>query len=399
MNNDYDSILKEKKKSQSKLSEISNENAKKPNYVIIDHFLITIIIVICYIVYFNTVLNGKNIILNDLKTIKDEYNNVIENLRLNYNIDNSYNFKGSIDILKNNISNKIEYDINNNGSNLYLNAYNDKINISYFANKNNNFIKSSNIGNNYIITNKSTINDYLDLNHNIVNNISKFLDNKNNYKKSFYLEDEKPIIKVEVNLNKDEINQIISNQNLSLKDEYNINITLLNNALSNKIVSVKVIVNNKSNDKRDVYLYSDNSIVHTNDKGVNEKIEILNNSKNFTLKYYKDDVLYSVLTGTEEGDSYHYLYQVIDSKYTIKLAVNNNSYNYNYSFDFNIDTDKKKYLMNIDIVGEYINSGVVDEVVSENISKDELNEDQQDHYNNLLNDLLELDLKDVFSIN
>ena len=399
MNNDYDSILKEKKKSQSKLSEISNENAKKPNYVIIDLFLITIIIVICYIVYFNTVLNGKNIILNDLKTIKDEYNNVIENLRLNYNIDNSYNFKGSIDILKNNISNKIEYDINNNGSNLYLNAYNDKINISYFANKNNNFIKSSNIGNNYIITNKSTINDYLDLNHNIVNNISKFLDNKNNYKKSFYLEDEKPIIKVEVNLNKDEINQIISNQNLSLKDEYNINITLLNNALSNKIVSVKVIVNNKSNDKRDVYLYSDNSIVHTNDKGVNEKIEILNNSKNFTLKYYKDDVLYSVLTGTEEGDSYHYLYQVIDSKYTIKLAVNNNSYNYNYSFDFNIDTDKKKYLMNIDIVGEYINSGVVDEVVSENISKDELNEDQQDHYNNLLNDLLELDLKDVFSIN
>ena len=399
MNNDYDSILKEKKKSQSKLSEISNENAKKPNYVIIDLFLITIIIVISYIVYFNTVLNGKNIILNDLKTIKDEYNNVIENLRLNYNIDNSYNFKGSIDILKNNISNKIEYDINNNGSNLYLNAYNDKINISYFANKNNNFIKSSNIGNNYIITNKSTINDYLDLNHNIVNNISKFLDNKNNYKKSFYLEDEKPIIKVEVNLNKDEINQIISNQNLSLKDEYNINITLLNNALSNKIVSVKVIVNNKSNDKRDVYLYSDNSIVHTNDKGVNEKIEILNNSKNFTLKYYKDDVLYSVLTGTEEGDSYHYLYQVIDSKYTIKLAVNNNSYNYNYSFDFNIDTDKKKYLMNIDIVGEYINSGVVDEVVSENISKDELNEDQQDHYNNLLNDLLELDLKDVFSSN
>ena len=399
MNNDYDSILKEKKKSQSKLSEISNENAKKPNYVIIDLFLITIIIVISYIVYFNTVLNGKNIILNDLKTIKDEYNNVIENLRLNYNIDNSYNFKGSIDILKNNISNKIEYDINNNGSNLYLNAYNDKINISYFANKNNNFIKSSNMGNNYIITNKSTINDYLDLNHNIVNNISKFLDNKNNYKKSFYLEDEKPIIKVEVNLNKDEINQIISNQNLSLKDEYNINITLLNNALSNKIVSVKVIVNNKSNDKRDVYLYSDNSIVHTNDKGVNEKIEILNNSKNFTLKYYKDDVLYSVLTGTEEGDSYHYLYQVIDSKYTIKLAVNNNSYNYNYSFDFNIDTDKKKYLMNIDIVGEYINSGVVDEVVSENISKDELNEDQQDHYNNLLNDLLELDLKDVFSSN
>ena len=73
-------------------------------------------------------------------------------------------------------------------------------------------------------------------------------------------------------------------------------------------------------------VYDGNNIVHTNDNNANDRYEISNKDSNFTLKYYKSDSLYSVLSGENVSGNYNYLYQVIDSKYNIKLTVNNLQY-------------------------------------------------------------------------
>ena len=38
-------------------------------------------------------------------------------------------------------------------------------------------------------------------------------------------------------------------------------------------------------------------------------------------KIYQDDIIYSVLTGTKQENSYQYTYQVIDKIYNITLKV------------------------------------------------------------------------------
>ena len=396
MDNNYDSILNDKTKKQSKFGKISSENSKKPNYVIIDIIIIIVIIFISYIIYFNTILSGKSIIVNDFKVILDEYGNVFSNLSFNYDISNNYSFNGSIDIYKNNENNKITYSINND-NNTYLNIYNSDINISYYTNNRSNYVKSNNIGDNYVKSGGLTIDDYVDIYNNIEKNIKQFLSDKNNYRKSFYFDGDKPVVKVEFNLNRDDIDKILGSTNVSKKINYNVNVTLLNNAFSNDIISVKVIINNNSNNSRDVYVYDGNNIVHTNDNNANDRYEISNKDSNFTLKYYKSDSLYSVLSGENVSGNYNYLYQVIDSKYNIKLTVNNKGNNYNYLFDFNIDTEDKKYDMNIEIVGEYGNKAIVDIEDIESISKKSLDEKQLNNYNSLVNDLLGFDLKDVFA--
>lgn len=392
MNDNYDSILNDKKNTQSKLSKIAEENSKKPNYVIIDIIIIILIIVISYVVYFNTILSGKNIILNDLGVIFSKYSNIFYNLGFNYDISNGYSFNGNIDISKDGNENKIIYGINNDGNDTYLNLYNNEVNISYFSDKNSNLVRSNKIGDSYVKFGGLTIDNYVYIYNNIESNIKDFLNDKSNYKRSFYFEGDKPIVKVEINLDKNDINKMIGTGDLN----YNINITLLNHALSDDIISAKVIVNNNSNNNRDVYVYNGKTIIHTNDKNILEKYEISNKDNNFTLKVYKNDSLYSVLSGEDVFGNYNYLYQVIDSKYNIKLTVNNSNKNYNYLFDFNIDTDDKKYDMNIDIVGEYTNMGIVDIDDIESVSKKLLNEGQLDSYDNMVSDLLGFEIRDVF---
>ena len=395
MNKDYDSILREKNQTKSILSKISEENSNKPNYVIICMFVCIIIVVISYIVYFNTILSGKNIFLNDFKVISNEYMNIITNLNFNYDLIGSYD--GNISIVNGNNNRELSYNIDSDGNNIYFNIFDDSDNVEYYSDGVNSLVKGNNISDSYINIGDISIYDYIDLYGNLINNINSFLDDKDNYNKDFYFEGEQPVVKIEVNFNDEEINNIIGNENLMLDGDYNINITFLNNAFTNDIISVKVIVNNRSEDKRSVYLYENNAISYTNDDGVDDRIEISNDGSDFVLEYYKNDVLYSVLSGTLGNSGYDYLYQVIDSRYNIKLNVNNSENSYEYLFDFNIDTDTKKYDFSMSIDGEYSSDSVVDVAIENVIEKDELSDSQLDSYNNLVNNLLGIDFRDVFS--
>ena len=395
MNKDYDSILREKNQTKSILSEISEENSNKPNYVIICMFVCIIIVVISYIVYFNTILSGKNIFLNDFKVISNEYMNIITNLNFNYDLIGSYD--GNISIVNGNNNRELSYNIDSDGNNIYFNIFDDSDNVEYYSDGVNSLVKGNNISDSYINIGDISIYDYINLYGNLINNINSFLDDKDNYNKDFYFEGEQPVVKIEVNFNDEEINNIIGNENLMLDGDYNINITFLNNAFTNDIISVKVIVNNRSEDKRSVYLYENNAISYTNDDGVDDRIEISNDGSDFVLEYYKNDVLYSVLSGTLGNSGYDYLYQVIDSRYNIKLNVNNSENSYEYLFDFNIDTDTKKYDFSMSIDGEYSSDSVVDVAIENVIEKDKLNDSQLDSYNNLVNNLLGIDFRDVFS--
>lgn len=389
MSSDYDSILREKKKSKLEMM-TADVDTRGHNYVIIDLFLIIIILVISYIVYYNTVLSGKNIFLNDFKVVSGEYKNILSNLNFDYDINNGYSFSGIVNVSNGDSVNKLDYSINNDGSRTFLNIYNDEVNLKYYNDSSNDYVYYNKVIDKYVMLNGDNIDNYSLDSDSVIGNVSNFLSNKDNYDKSFYLDGEKPVVRLDINLSNNDISSIFG---IYLKDEYNVNISLVNHSFSNEIVSIKVIINNKSKDTRDVYLYSNKEIVHTNDGVINEKISISNNNSNFILKYYKDDILYSVLSGTSEGSSYNYLYQVIDSKYNIKLSVSDN----NYLIDFNIDTEDKKYNASINLNFNYSNNVVIDEYIDDYINKKELTNEEVSKYDSLLKDVLGFDLMDAIS--
>ena len=146
MNNQYDSILKEKKKY------IEVQAPKKKSIfkrcLIIDILLILLLLIISYIIYYNSILSTKNIILNNNKVLLSEYQELFKYLYLDEILsdgtldgeltlnDNNYNFKTSKDQDK-----------------LFINLENDKEIINYYYAKDSVYFQIPSISDNYIKTN------------------------------------------------------------------------------------------------------------------------------------------------------------------------------------------------------------------------------------------------------
>ena len=68
MSNNYDSVLKEKKKY---VDYVDDRPFIIRHLFIIDIFAILLFLFISFVIYFNTVLSSKNIVLNDLEYNKN----------------------------------------------------------------------------------------------------------------------------------------------------------------------------------------------------------------------------------------------------------------------------------------------------------------------------------------
>ena len=414
MSDKYDTILKEKKVYE----DYTPEHPMFKKFMLIGIFVSFIIIIISYIYYYNTFLNGEAIILNNILKLRDNYS-VIFNGYNSYNFDDNYMLDGTVSV--NNFNYK--YTFIRDGNRIKRSFFNNDRFISYYYVDNGSYVKFSGMDKYISIPFElydinSYYNDYKDINNNVysffskillddnvlnINNrfytIDNFLDvinniksnftnsiNSNRYNKKFYFYNGRPVVKIDLSLNTKDINNILGNgdNNLTVLDDYDVIITVRNDAIMNDIKNVKVIINNKTKDTREVIFYDGVDLMYTDVSGTVYKYNLKIDSKRFNLKIFKDDVLYSALEGEEDSNKYIYSYLYMDKleKYTLELLNDNNKYN--YKFVSNIDNN----INNISISGEYYSDGAIDDVVSDSLIYRDVSDNIRNNINGRMRDIL-----------
>lgn len=356
----YDSILKTKNTYKEDVVNIENKKKKFP-WFRIDFICIVLLLVVSYFIYYNKVLTPDNIFLNDLKTIYDKYSIIVDNSNVKYFINNNYNLKGNL------YFNGEVYNIN-------LNKFQDKLKIRFGINEeylnyqiedNEAYLNVSNF--NDIYYKESAIN-YLSMYYNVIDYLQNRLP-KSKFIKKIYLNGTIPVVESNLVLNTDNIKEALGVS--ELKNTYEILFTFKNNAISNKIISMKVILNNSTTGRRGVFIFENGNLTYT-ENDIVYKFVIENNNKDFRLDIYKNDTLYSVLTGNNKDKSYEYLYQVIDKVYNISLIVNKEDSipTYQLSSNINVDNERRSDNLNISLEGNK-------DIIEDNI------ELKKEDYNNL----------------
>ncbi len=389
MSDKYDSILKEKKVYEDYVE----PHGIFKKFMLFGFFLVFIIIVVSYIIYYNTFLNGETILLNDFLKLVDKYSVFLEGF------DNSYDFSKNYMLDGNVVSNgdKYRYVFIRDGNRTKRSFINNSKSVSFYYDGDSNYMKLSNFDK-YISVDNSLLSlddyksNYDDINSNVFNYFYKsmfsdsimsiynklytidnfsnvtsdirnnFLDfvSDSNYSKKYYFSyNGRPVVKIDLTIDSKGLNRILGNGNneLVVKDDYSIIITTINDAIMNDINSIKVVVNNKTKNTREVYNYDGKDLVYTDNDGVNYKYVLDINKKRTTLKMYKDDILDSVLEGEKENNKYVYNYQFIDKyeRYSLEVSYSGNSYNYKIISTIN----NKSSVISVD--GVYTNEGIIEE--------------------------------------
>lgn len=374
---DYDSILKEKKTYEEPI--VKNTEPVTFPWFQIDLILISLIIAISYMVYFNIVLTPKNIFLNDLKIVSNKYRSILNPLDLSILNDKTYNLNGSINIDETNYIYKLSKD--NNKLNLILNK--DDLSLNYYTISNERYIKLSNFNELYYkLSDTNSTNILTSLKNYITNNL-----NKDKFIKKFYIKDNIPIVESNLILNNEDLLKIFNLNNIN--NSYKVLLTFKNHAISNEIMEIKLKINNLTTDERILITYDDKYLTYKSDNN-NLKFELISNNEDFRLNIYKDDILYSVLTGTNKETSYQYLYQVIDKVYNLTLNINKDNNLTSYSLLSNIEKNSIIETKNLILTLETNKEVILENTdISSAINYETLTKEEKKLYKNSLNDIIE----------
>lgn len=376
MSDKYDEILKEKPKYADPEPLISKKNKYFKISLLVGIILSLIVILISYIFYYNIVLASESIILNNINKVVKKYNYIYSDIVPSYLDQNNYSIDSTISYN----DRKYNYLYVKKGKEQSRTFSNEDRFITFYTVNSKNYIKTSNIP--YYIEreeskkNLSDINtmkrsleleptafiyselfngESTDLSKNYYNldNVNKTIDDirnnfnsyisKDKYIKKLYLLNKKLIVEVNLSLNTNDLNSILGDNSLEINDNLNVNITTKNDAITNEIDNVKVVINNETLNKRTVITYDNKSVTITDDKGTNKKIVFNKKSNYYDVKFYNNNILYSVLSLENSSNKYVYAYRVIDKLYSINLEVNKDNDDVKYKMETNINNQTNKF--------------------------------------------------------
>lgn len=376
MSDKYDEILKEKPKYADPEPLISKKNKYFKISLLVGIILSLIVILISYIFYYNIVLASESIILNNINKVVKKYNYIYSDIVPSYLDQNNYSIDSTISYN----DRKYNYLYVKNGKEQSRTFSNEDRFITFYTVNFKNYIKTSNIP--YYIEreeskkNLSDINtmkqsleleptafiyselfngESTDLSKNYYNldNVNKTIDDirnnfnsyisKDKYIKKLYLLNKKLIVEVNLALNTNDLNSILGDNSLEINDNLNVNITTKNDAITNEIDNVKVVINNETLNKRTVITYDNKSVTITDDKGINKKIVFNKKSNYYDVKFYNNNILYSVLSLENSSNKYVYAYRVIDKLYSINLEVTKDNNDVKYKMEANINNQTNKF--------------------------------------------------------
>lgn len=366
----YDSILKEKKKYNDF---IEDNSYKKFPWFKIDVLLISVLLIISYLIYYNTILSPKVVFLNDIKILINKYESILSPIEIN-NLDNNYGIIGNIKL------NDKDYDFQidkiDKETKLILGL--NEQNFHYYSNNNENYIKLNNNDIFYKLNN----NDYFSM----ISNLKNYFNNipKNKFIKKFYFNGTTPIVENNLILKNNDIIEALKPNHYN--STYEVLFTFKNNAITNEIISMKVAINNLMTNERGVLVYEKDYLTYRDDK-LNLKLELEEKNKDFTLKIYKNDILFSNLSGTNQENSYQYIYQVIDKIYNINLNISKDDDMYTYDINSIIEKNNINDEQNMNITFQYADP-FVDNNIDNSINYVSLSGDEKEIYKTNLDSII-----------
>lgn len=350
---EYDSILKEKKKYPE--SELSSEKKKKKfPCLLLDIIFIFLILVVSYVLYYRSVLAPDKIFMSDISRVIEEYKSIFQYFPIQ-EMNSDYNFIGTLRFDEE----EYNYEMIRNQDKLKIDVSVLESQLLYYLDNQNSYMKLSNFGNDYIQLESSLFESRVSDKESFSNYITE-----DRYIKKFYLDGYIPIVEANLVVKNEDIGHFFS---IDLKDEYEVMFTFKNHAFTNKIISMKITINNLTNNQRSLITYQEGMITYSDDNGVDLKFVLNQDNEDFNLKVYKDEVLYSVLSGMKSEDSYQYMYQVIDEFYNISINVTNDGNRYVYEVTSNIAVGEERVTRNIFITLEEKENIILESDAIENV--------------------------------
>ena len=357
----YDKILKQEKVFREPIV----KKSKYTKYIIIYCLLFTMLLITSYIIYYNTVLSPINIIKNDFTSLAKNLENIYQNI-IPSQIDAS--LEGTI------TSDKLNYNYGliKEGNNYYLDLSTKDSSLQYQITPKMTKTNLSTFQNNRII--KENKIDYSKLK----NTLNTFL-KEEKYIKTFYFDKKTPIVEINFTLTDNDINSLF--HTTILKEKYNIIITLKNDALKNETKSIKVVVNNKTKNQRSTFEYQNQSLIYQNFKNEKYKFILVNNQKDFNIKIYKNEELYSILLGKSYEKSYTMTYQIINKIYNISLTKTEEKSLTTYKIVFKKEEEESKKEDTINIALNQASNTLKEETESKEKIYRSLNQSEKTEYN------------------
>lgn len=357
----YDKILKQEKVFREPIV----KKSKYTKYIIIYCLLFTMLLTTSYIIYYNTVLSPINIIKNDFTSLAKNLENIYQNI-IPSQIGAS--LEGTITSEKLNYN----YGLIKEGNNYYLDLSTKDSSLQYQITPKMIKTNLSTFQNNRII--KENKIDYSKLK----NTLNTFL-KEEKYIKTFYFDKKTPIVEINFTLTDNDINSLF--HTTILKEKYNIIITLKNDALKNETKSIKVVVNNKTKNQRSTFEYQNQSLIYQNFKNEKYKFILVNNQKDFNMKIYKNEELYSILLGKSYEKSYTMTYQIINKIYNISLTKTEEKSLTTYKIVFKKEEEESKKEDTINIALNQASNTLKEETESKEKTYRSLNQSEKTEYN------------------
>ena len=357
----YDKILKQEKVFREPIV----KKSKYTKYIIIYCLLFTMLLITSYIIYYNTVLSPISIIKNDFTSLAKNLENIYQNI-IPSQIGAS--LEGTITSEKLNYN----YGLIKEGNNYYLDLSTKDSSLQYQITSKMIKTNLSTFQNNRI-TKENQI-DYSKLKK----TLNTFL-KEEKYIKTFYFDKKTPIVEINFTLTDNDINSLF--HTTILKEKYNIIITLKNDALKNETKSIKVVVNNKTQNQRSTFEYQNQSLIYQNFKNEKYKFILVNNQKDFNMKIYKNEELYSILLGKSYEKSYTMTYQIINKIYNISLTKTEEKSLTTYKIVFKKEEEESKKEDTINIALNQASNTLKEETESKEKTYRSLNQSEKTEYN------------------
>ena len=357
----YDKILKQEKVFREPIV----KKSKYTKYIIIYCLLFTMLLITSYIIYYNTVLSPINIIKNDFTSLAKNLENIYQNI-IPSQIGTSLEGTITSDKLNYNYGlikerNNYYLDLSTKDSSLQYQITSKMIKTNLSTFQNNRITKENQIDYSKL---KKTLNTFL---------------KEEKYIKTFYFDKKTPIVEINFTLTDNDINSLF--HTTILKEKYNIIITLKNDALKNEIKSIKIVVNNKTKNQRSTFEYQNQSLIYQNFKNEKYKFILVNNRKDFNMKIYKNEELYSILLGKSYEKSYTMTYQIINKIYNISLTKTEEKSLTTYKIVFKKEEEESKKEDTINIALNQASNTLKEETESKEKTYRSLNQSEKTEYN------------------
>ena len=314
MSNNYDSVLKEKKKY---VDYVDDRPFIRKHLFIINVFALSILLLISFGIYFLTILSPQNIFLNDLNYLNNKFYNLyknlgindINNLNLNGNIvlevNSNYDNTDDINLIK---KLTFDYSLLEKESNKYLSISNVDYPFSYLEKNNKAFLATSDMNVIYD-TNAEKTKDITEISNSI------------DLTKQTFISDGKIVTNLSFEIDGNTINELLnsfSKKYIDILKLFNIDFdnsakyefTFKNDIFTNNIISIKIVKRSENN--REVLVINDNTLTYSDDNDNNYKATLDIKSNDFTFKFYNQEKLKFVISGKGNDNSYVYNYQVIN---------------------------------------------------------------------------------------